>query len=273
MTEERLAGPAGPNGSDGPGIPAIDIDSPTSAKPGPATRPWGPLASLGLAFLVVTAMGTVQDVVVTALQAHWRAVKPLFGTTLEAPSDSHLTAISTLASAVTAVALVSLLVLARRYPISHYLALRLPTARQAALAVIGLAVFIMASYSTSWVLGQPLEPPMVVDIYRTGAHILFFVASVLGAAIGEELVFRGFLYEGIASSAWGPSAATLVTAVCWAALHYPFGLYAVVAIAVLGLYLGAVRYKTRSLPLTILLHGLNNAVGIAVVAYLAQRGS
>ena len=39
----------------------------------------------------------------------------------------------------------------------------------------------------------------------------------------------------------------------------------------LGNYLGAVRHYTRSLPLAILLHSLNNAVGMAVIADLAQR--
>jgi membrane protease YdiL (CAAX protease family) len=228
---------------------------------------------IGLTFVVVIAMGAAQGAAASALAAHWNAVRPLVGSAIETPSAGHLISIGTLAGGVTAVTLISLLVIARRCRLGEYLALRLPTARQAALAVMGLLVFITVGYSTSWVLGQPLEPPMVVEIYRTGAHILFSVAAIAGAAIGEEVVFRGFLYEGIASSSWGPIAAILISAVAWAALHYPFGFYAAAAIGILGLYLGTVRYHTRSLPLTILLHGLNNAIGIAVIAYLAQRAN
>jgi membrane protease YdiL (CAAX protease family) len=226
-----------------------------------------------LTIVVVTVMGGAQAAAQSALAARWNAVRPFLDHSLETPSASHLVAIATLAGALAGVALVSLLVLARRCPLGDYLAMRLPTARQTTLAVIGVVVFIAASYSTSWILGQPLEPPMVVDIYRTGAHALFLVAAVVGAAVGEEVVFRGFLYEGIALSRWGPAAAIPIAAVSWAGLHYPFGTYTVVAIAILGLYLGAVRYKTQSLPLTILLHSLNNGVGMAVIAYLAHHGN
>ena len=160
------------------------------------------------------------------------------------------------------VAVIALLVVARRYTIRDYLALKLPTARQAALAVGGQVVFIVVGYFVSFLLGRPLEPTFVVEAYRTGAHVRMFIAFVFAAAIGEEVIFRGFLYEGIASSAWGPVAAILVSAGFWALLHFSFGAYSVGAIAILGVYLGAVRFITGSLPLTMLLHALNNAGGV-----------
>jgi membrane protease YdiL (CAAX protease family) len=239
----------------------------------PRSGPWGPSAALGFTLVIVMGMAGAQEAAARAFEARWTVFRSLVGSTAEGPSAGHLNAVGVLAGSFAAVGAVLLLALTRRYPLTEYLALRLPTTRQAALAVVGLAVYIVANYSISWASGQPLEPPMVVDIYRTGAHALFFVAAVLGAAIGEEVVFRGFLYQGIAHSKFGPVVAIFITAVAWAALHIAFGIFAVVGVAILGLYLGAVRHHTRSLPLTILLHGLNNAVGMGVISYLAERGS
>jgi membrane protease YdiL (CAAX protease family) len=64
-------------------------------------------------------------------------------------------------------------------------------------------------------------------------------------------------------------AAVVTTAVFWAALHLQYDFYGVVTIALMGLYLGAVRQWTGSLPVVMLLHGINNAVGLAEAAYFA----
>jgi len=273
MTEEHSAGRTAPDPLVSKASHADGVEPPAAKKPAPAARPFGPVGSIVWTILLVLAIEGVHGVVVTALQAGRSVAGPGDGHPVQAPSDGLLISLPSLVGAPTVVALVALLAAARRYPLREYLALRLPTASQAALAVSGLIIFMAASYWTSYALGRPLEPEFVVEAYRTGAHFLIFIAFVVATAVGEEVVFRGFLYHGIASSSWGPLTAILVTAVFWAALHFPFGVYGVVTIALLGLYLGAVRCKTGSLPLTILLHGLNNAVGLAVVAFLAQRAT
>jgi len=273
MTEEPSAGGTEANPPDSAGIQADGIESPSADKAAATARPYGPVASIALTFLLLTVLGGIEGVVEVALKAGWSAAGPGEGHPVKAPSDGLLISVPTLVGAPAVVALVALLALARRYPLRDYLALRLPTARQAALAVGGLIFFMAASYLTSYALGRPLEPTMVVEAYRTGAHFLIFVAFVVAAPVGEEVVFRGFLYHGIGSSSWGPVIAIPVSAVFWGALHFPFGVYGVVTISLLGLYLGAARLRTGSLPLMILLHGLNNAVGLAVVAFLAQRAT
>ncbi len=84
---------------------------------------------------------------------------------------------------------------------------------------------------------------------------------------------RSVLYHGIASSRWGPITAILVSAVFWAALHIQYDAYGIITIALMGLYLGAARFKTGSLPLLILLHAFNNAAGLAEAAFFAQRAT
>lgn len=52
----------------------------------------------------------------------------------------------------------------------------------------------------------------------------------------------------------------------WAALHVQYDLYGVGIIVLSGLYLGAVRWRTESLPLCVLLHSVSNAVATAEIA-------
>ena len=148
--------------------------------------PWGPSASLGLTLVILMGMGGAQEVAAHTFAAHWMTFRSLIGSRAEAPSASQLTAVGILAGAFAAAGAVWLLAFASRYPVREYLAIDLPTGRRTALAVIGLAVFIVVNYSISWVLAQPLEPPAVVEIYRTGAHALFFVAAVEGGMSRRE---------------------------------------------------------------------------------------
>jgi membrane protease YdiL (CAAX protease family) len=54
--------------------------------------------------------------------------------------------------------------------------------------------------------------------------------------------------------------AILLASVLWATLHLQYDGFEVVRIAVLGVYLGFVRYQAGSVTLAILLHLLTNAV-------------
>ena len=93
---------------------------------------------------------------------------------------------------------------------------------------------------------------------RHGCRVL--LALVVLAPLGEETLFRGFLFKGIAASRAGPVVAIFVSSVAWALLHVQYDWYGVVSIAVIGLFLGVVRYRTGSLLVTMLLHALANMV-------------
>jgi uncharacterized protein len=54
--------------------------------------------------------------------------------------------------------------------------------------------------------------------------------------------------------------AIIVSSAAFALLHVQYDWYGVVAVAATGLYLGVVRFWSRSLLLTMLLHGIGNAV-------------
>jgi membrane protease YdiL (CAAX protease family) len=234
-------------------------------------RPFGPVASIAWTILLLVAMEAVQGLVVIVVAAARNGARAGDGHPGGASVDGLLLSIATLASAPAVVALVALLAVTRRYPLRDYLALRLPTTRKAGLAVGGMMILMAASDSTSYLVGRPLVPSFMIDLYRTSPLLPLLLAVVVAGVIGEEVLFRGFLFEGIALSRWGPVAAILISALFWAAPHVQYDLYGVFTIALMGLYLGAVRFKTGSLPMTILLHALNNAAGLAEAAFFAHR--
>ncbi len=124
----------------------------------------------------------------------------------------------------------------------------------------GLAILLVATDLTSYLLGKPLVPPFMVDIYRSAWLPALVMALVVFAPIGEETLFRGFLYEGLAASRGGPILAVIISSLTFALLHaFQYDLYGIVAVAAMGFFLGFIRYRYQSLLLTMLLHAAGNA--------------
>ena len=122
-----------------------------------------------------------------------------------------------------------------------------------------------ADVPSSYLLGRPLVPKIMVDFYRNSWPPFLVFAVVVLAPLGEETLFRGFLYRGIASSRAGPIAAIIVSTMIFALIHFQYDWYGVLGVAVMGLYLGIVRYGSSSLLLTVLLHALANLFATAEV--------
>lgn len=81
------------------------------------------------------------------------------------------------------------------------------------------------------------------------------VVSVLAAPLFEELIFRGVILEGFLKR-YRPGFAILMSSVIFGIAHvHPLQF---VNALLLGLVMGWLYWKTRSLPLTIMLHFVNN---------------
>ena len=175
-------------------------------------------------------------------------------------TNGNLLAFASLLSTPSTVGLCILFIWIRGYPIRDYLVLYWPSARSVAVSLVGLAILLGATDLTSYLLGRPLVPAVMVDIYRTAWLPALLFAFIVLAPVGEETLFRGFLYKGIAESRGGPVTAIIVSSIAFALLHVQYDWYGIVAVAATGLYLGVVRFTSQSLPLTMILHGLGNAV-------------
>ena len=105
-----------------------------------------------------------------------------------------------------------------------------------------------------------------------GVAILAGAGSVVLMPSFEELLFRGFLYRGLARSRLGVVGAILITALLWAALHYNRPLGGLIQVFAMGLLFGWVRHKTDSVALPITMHMFFNLFLFVPAAFIAYHG-
>ena len=90
----------------------------------------------------------------------------------------------------------------------------------------------------------------------TLGYIFLFLAVVIVAPIGEEIVFRGFLQKFLEKYWKDITRAVLVTSLFFAMIHFnPFW---TIQIYLLGVILGFLAWKTNSVIPSIVLHIINN---------------
>jgi membrane protease YdiL (CAAX protease family) len=164
---------------------------------------------------------------------------------------------------------VGLLVLfARRAGASaaDYLGLIWPRRGEVVFGVAAMVVMIVAGNALSWLLGRSLVTPFQIDIYKTasaGGWLLWlWLAIVVLTPVGEEILFRGFLFRGWLHSPRDAFAVIVIISLLWALIHVQYDWYTIGQIFIFGLLLGWMRWATGSTLLTILLHALINSEGM-----------
>lgn len=110
-----------------------------------------------------------------------------------------------------------------------------------------------------------------IDEGGVGVYFLAFAVCV-GAPLGEEFLFRGFIFGGLLPKI-GVIGAALVSALIFGLLH--FGNYAgdplevavasVIILTVLGVGFALLYWRTRSLVPAIALHAINNSLAFGVM--------
>jgi uncharacterized protein len=141
----------------------------------------------------------------------------------------------------------------------EYFALNLPRRRDVIVAVAGLAVVILAADLLTLAFGRELVPAFQLQIHRTaqaeGALISLWFALIVVAPVGEELLFRGFLFRGFVREALP---GILAISLIWSLLHIQYDWFGASLVFGLGVLLGYVRLYSGSTTLVILLHALLN---------------
>lgn len=119
--------------------------------------------------------------------------------------------------------------------------------------------------------GAPEQEQWMVDIWKSaGTSILFLIGVIIVAPIGEEWLFRGFLFKGWKESV-GPWAAIILSAVAWAAIHLQYSVWALAHLFIFGIVLGVARWKTKSILIPIWMHFVNNLVA-TLMMHLSTNG-
>ncbi|MBM3837908.1 MAG: HAD-IA family hydrolase [Verrucomicrobia bacterium] len=232
-----------------------------------AIEPWGFWASLGLTLVIGVGVILTQ----VAITFAWLFVAGLLGqrAALEGiESNGLFLAVATCATAPVAIGLAWVFAAARRtLPVSDYLGLKPVTGRALFRWSLALGAVMVASDGLTSLLGRPIVPEFMRDAYQTaGFAPLLWLAVIVAAPLGEETLFRGFLFQGLAHSRIGGWGAILLTSAVWAAIHLQYDLYGMATIFVAGLLLGYARLKTGSLYAAIFMHALMNLIATIQVA-------
>lgn len=156
--------------------------------------------------------------------------------------------------------------------LADYLGLHWPSWRTVTLSSLGMVAVLIGSEGFTLLIDRPTVSDVMADVYRTANFKpLLWLSIVLLGPIAEEVIFRGFLFQGWSKSQLGGWGAIILTSVAWAIIHLQYNLYGVAIIFAYGIFLGLVRLRTGSVLLCAVLHCLMNLIAtIQMELYLAS---
>jgi uncharacterized protein len=127
----------------------------------------------------------------------------------------------------------------------------------------------------SWLAGVDIVSNFQTEVFASaraeGWLVPLFLAIVVVGPIGEEVMFRGFLFRGwVTQDEYGIFAIIVITEL-WAAMHVQYDWYGITEVFLIGMVLGWIRWRSGSTLLTIALHILVNLE--STVETLVKAGS
>ena len=234
--------------------------TPGATPPNPNV--WGRFATFGLAFI---AMLTGQMAGLVAL-SWW------FGAGLGRMPDfsGDGVAVTLLIIVSTPVQIVLLWAFAKRAGGNaiDYLGLIVPRRSEVVFGLAAVVALIIAGNVLSLLLGQNIVTPFQNNISRTAGEagflplLLLWLSVVVATPIGEEILFRGFLFRGWLQSPRDAWPVIVVVALLWALIHVQYDWYVIGQVFTFGLLLGWMRWASGSTILTIVLHAVINLEGM-----------
>ena len=102
-----------------------------------------------------------------------------------------------------------------------------------------------------------------------GMFLVLLFGAGIAAPIGEEMFFRGFLYN-CAKRRFGITAGAIISAAIFALVH--LGPIAVFVIFFMGIFLALVYEKTGSLWVTMIIHATNNSLLVILMFIMSRLG-
>jgi membrane protease YdiL (CAAX protease family) len=158
---------------------------------------------------------------------------------------------------------------------ADYLALRWPSWGNLVIGVVGLFVLVMGWDLVSRATGREVEPGFMGDVLKSaradGALWLVVIAFCVAAPVTEEFFARGFLYRGWSETALRPIGAILLSSLVWTVLHLQYDWFFLGEVFSIGLWLGYLRYRSNSIWLTVMVHGVNNLAAVVQTIWLTGQ--
>ena len=243
-----------------------NIDSRDETGP---PKPWGTVATVLWTLLTLF----VSAIVLVPTEALWTGGKHPPSILSDGPRLSFAALVST------AVWVEVLAWAARRrgWQAADYLGWVVPKPRDVAVTLPVIVALILASDALDYLLDRTgFVPSFQINTYRSareaGGLVMLWIAFVAAGPLGEEIMFRGFLYRGWARSPGAVVPAVVVISALWAILHlqqYEYDWLVILQIFLLGLVLGWARWRSGSTMLTFAMHAFNNAWALVETHWLA----
>ncbi len=134
--------------------------------------------------------------------------------------------------------------------------------RDFCIGFLAIAAVAAASDVVDPWIGVDIVPRFQTDIFTsvgaTGWLLALVLAIVVIGPLGEEIIFRGFLFRGWVAPGARGIAAVAVISLLWSLMHVQYAWVLMGQIFIIGLVLGWIRWHSGSTLLTILLHMMVN---------------
>ena len=227
-----------------------------------AAKPWGRFATFGLGFFAMLAGQMAGLAALTWWYDAGLAKMPDFS------GDGMAVTVLVFVSTPIQLALLAIFAKHKGYSAADYLGLTLPRRGEVVFGVAAVVALIIAGNAISWLLGKGIVTPFQTAISRSAGEagllplLLLWLAVVVVTPIGEETLFRGFLFRGWLQSPRDAWPVIVIVALLWAVIHVQYDWYVIGQVLTFGLLLGWIRWATGSTTLTILLHALINFEGM-----------
>ena len=154
---------------------------------------------------------------------------------------------------------------------AEMLALRAPRGGWGVLVLSLIPMFAITGLWTALLMW--LLPDVVIGDLRPFSELLqgelaifALIAIGIGAPLSEELLFRGFLFSGLAKTRLAFVGTALLTTLLWTGLHAGYSIFGLIEVFAIGLYLSWLLVRTGSLWAPIFCHAVYNTV-IGLVLY------
>ncbi|MGH6767408.1 MAG: lysostaphin resistance A-like protein [Xanthobacteraceae bacterium] len=220
----------------------------------PPARPWGYLATLAWGLLAALASAAVTTAALPLLIAGRPGADSMY--------DAQTLGIMSVVGVIAELVVVIFAVRRSGLKVSDYLGFVRPTRRQVVIAFATMIAFVATVDVVTVLLGKEVVTPFQDEVYRTAdsavAMLVLSIAVLVAAPVGEEIMFRGFLFRGWIQTPRDVIPVIVLTSALWSAMHSQYDWVGIAQIFLTGLLLGWLRWWSGSTLLVIGLHALNN---------------
>lgn len=129
-----------------------------------------------------------------------------------------------------------------------------------AVAAMGLLIFDLMN---EFYLPIPQDPEVTETLLQMMKNPIGLLTVCLIGPLAEEVIFRGAVERRLLQKNWNPWFAIVISALLFAVVHFNYA--QAVTATVIGIFMGWVYYRTRSIWPTVLIHAVNNTVASLLV--------